>query len=58
MRIHRRSLTCALLLLGIGVGGIADRMVPGQLWLRAVIALAVILWLIGLLLDMTGVQVN
>ena len=41
-----------------GGGGVAERMLPQSRWLRLVIAAAVVLWTLGLSLDLFGVRVT
>jgi len=42
----------------LGEGAIADRMLSRRRWFRLLIAAAVILWLLGLSLDLLGVQLS
>jgi cytochrome b561 len=41
----------------LGHGGIVERMLPRPAWFRRVITAAVILWLLGLLLDLMSMQI-
>jgi cytochrome b561 len=42
----------------LGKGGIAERMLPRPRWFRLLVAAAVILWLVGLSLDLLGVRIT
>jgi cytochrome b561 len=42
----------------LGQGAIAERMLPRPRWFRLLIAAAVVLWLLGLSLDLLGVRIS
>jgi cytochrome b561 len=42
----------------LGKGGIAERMLPRPRWFRLLVSAAVILWLVGLSLDLLGVRIT